>query len=114
MSKNKRGQGAPAKGGLRGWSWVALGVVLVAVVWSGSQMLKPAAGEGRSFHVIGGETRPLLDPLTFPGRDSIRAYAAAAKHPQVMDQVFCYCGCDKPPFNHKSLLSCFTDSHGST
>jgi len=32
----------------------------------------------------------------------------------VMDQVFCYCGCDKSPFNHKSLLSCFTDSHGST
>ena len=113
MSK-KKNDGASARKGLRGWAWVALGVLLVAAVWGGNQVFKPAAGQGRSFQVKGGETRPLLHPLTFPGRDSIMAYTAAAQYPEVMDQVFCYCGCDQPPNNHKSLLSCFTDSHGST
>jgi hypothetical protein len=38
---------------------------------------------------------------------------AAARHPDVLDQLYCYCHCDRPPFLHKSLLSCFTDRHGA-
>ena len=114
MTKKKHSGETRNKSGLRGWAWIGLGAILVSLVWGVNQWLQPAAGQGRSFHVQGGETRPVLDPLMFPGRDAIRAYASAQKHPGVMDQVFCYCGCDKPPVNHKSLLSCFTDFHGST
>lgn len=67
--------------------------------------------KGKSFSVRGGETRPVLDPSLFPGMAGA-AYAAAKKYPEVMDQVFCYCKCDEPPFKHKSLLSCFTGNHG--
>ena len=67
--------------------------------------------KGKSFSVQGGETRPVLNPSFFKGMANA-AYAAAKKYPEVMDQVYCYCTCDEPPFNHKSLLSCFTDNHG--
>ncbi len=68
--------------------------------------------KGKSFSVQGGEIRPVLEPSLFKGRVSA-AYAAAKKYPEVMDQVYCYCYCDNPPFNHKSLLSCFTERHGA-
>ena len=63
--------------------------------------------------VVGGETRPVL-PLTAVPIEASAAYAAAAKYPQAMDQVFCYCLCDRWPFHHKSLLSCFTETHGAS
>jgi hypothetical protein len=34
------------------------------------------------------------------------AYAAARRHPDVFDGVYCACECDKS-MNHRSLLSCF-------
>jgi hypothetical protein len=64
--------------------------------------------------VKGGERRPVLDPLRFRGAGAIAAYTAAQRHPEAMDQVFCYCQCDRPPFFHKSLLSCFTEDHGAS
>ncbi len=68
--------------------------------------------KGKSFYVKGGETRPVLDPSLFTGM-AREAYATAQKYPEILDQVYCYCGCDNPPLNHKSLLSCFTDRHGA-
>lgn len=67
--------------------------------------------KGKSFHLQGKETKPVLDPSMFSGAAQA-AYAAAEKYPEVMNQVYCYCSCDNPPVNHKSLLSCFTDRHG--
>ncbi len=67
---------------------------------------------GKSFHVKGGETRPVKDPSLFTGLTRA-AYAAAQKYPEVLDQVYCYCDCSEPPFYHKSLLSCFTENHGA-
>lgn len=68
--------------------------------------------KGKSFTIQEGETRSVLDPGLFFG-DVREAYALARKYPQVLDQVFCYCSCDDPPFHHKSLLSCFVDTHGA-
>ncbi len=65
-----------------------------------------------SFNIKGGETRPVLNPAQFTGMTRA-AYAAAARYPQVLDQVRCYCNCDEPPFYHKSLLSCFVETHGA-
>ncbi len=79
-------------------------------------VLDPLSGsgnkKGKSFYVQGGETRPVLEPSLFTGQVHA-AYAAAREYPEIMDQVYCYCSCDNPPINHKSLLSCFTDRHGA-
>lgn len=40
-----------------------------------------------------------------------RAYAAAARIPEVLAQQPCYCWCDK--FGHGSLLDCFASDHGA-
>ncbi len=94
--------------------WIG-GVILAAIIFFALSEHIPFIGmgskKGKSFSVQGGETRPVLNPSLFRGMAST-AYAAAKKYPEVMDQVFCYCTCDEPPVNHKSLLSCFTDNHG--
>lgn len=87
---------------------------MVGALGGGYLLFRPASGrEGRSFSVQGGERRPVLDPLRFPDRNARQAYLAAQRHPQVLDSIYCYCRCDRPPFLHKSLLSCFTDNHGA-
>lgn len=91
------------------------GIILLAIIlfalWGHIPLIGSGGKKGKSFSVQGGETRPVLDPSLFTGMTR-EAYAGAKKYPDVMDQVFCYCECDEPPFNHKSLLSCFTDNHG--
>jgi hypothetical protein len=70
--------------------------------------------DGKSFHVKGGETKAVLDPMQFRGPGAMTAYVAAQNHRGVLDEVYCYCQCDRPPSFHRSLLSCFTDAHGSS
>ena len=59
----------------------------------------------------GGETRQVRMPRQYPSLRAQLSYMAAQKYPELMDKIHCYCNCDRPPFNHKSLLSCFTDNH---
>lgn len=95
--------------------WIAgtILVVLVILLVNGNILLGDSAVEkGKSFYVKGGETRPVLNPLMFTGM-AREAYIVAKKYPEILDQVYCYCYCDRQPFNHKSLLSCFTDRHGA-
>jgi hypothetical protein len=58
------------------------------------------------------ETRPTLDPARFVGK-AAAAHRVAREIPDVLDQLYCYCGCDKHQ-GHKSLLSCYTDGHAAT
>jgi hypothetical protein len=58
------------------------------------------------------ETRPTLDPAQFVGK-AAAAHRVAREIPDVLDQLYCYCGCDKHQ-GHKSLLSCYTDGHAAT
>jgi hypothetical protein len=76
--------------------------------------MTPKHGEekGRSFHLVEKETRTVLDPSKFIGRAQA-AYAAAENYPEIMNEVFCYCYCNEPPFHHKTLLSCFVEKHGA-
>lgn len=101
------------------WVTVAiLAIISVAAVY-GSGLFSDSGNkdaeverEGRSFNLEGKETRPVLDPSQFVGQ--VRAaYAAAKKYPEILNEVFCYCFCERPPFNHKTLLSCFTNKHGA-
>ena len=58
------------------------------------------------------ETRPTLDPARFVGK-AARAHQVAREIPEVLDQLYCYCHCDRSA-GHRSLLSCYTDGHAAT
>ena len=58
------------------------------------------------------ETRPTLDPARFVGKARV-SHQVARDIPAVLDQLYCYCACDKH-LGHKSLLSCYTDNHAAT
>jgi hypothetical protein len=58
------------------------------------------------------ETRPTLSPARFVGQ-AARAHEIAQEIPDVLDQLYCYCQCEKH-MGHKSLLSCYTDGHAGT
>lgn len=57
------------------------------------------------------ETRPVLSHKMFSGKAAV-AYKMAAEIPKVIDSQFCYCYC-KRDHGHKTLLTCFTNTHGS-
>ncbi len=111
--KRKQKAKAPIKRTKKPFLAIGITVLAVVVLLVVSGVI-PLAGakKGKSFSVQGGEWRPVLDPLRFIGMVQ-EAYAGAKKNPDVFDQVYCYCACDEPPFNHKSLLSCFADRHGA-
>ena len=112
MSKKKKAQEKKSK-------IPVFPIVVAAIVIAGLFVVfglpsgKNQSKTTRSFMVTGGETRPVIDPRQFTGmtRD---AYAAAMEVPEIIDKIYCYCYCDDPPFNHKSLLSCFVDYHGAS
>ena len=58
------------------------------------------------------ETRPTLDPALFVGKAAL-AHRVAREIPDALDQLYCYCECDKH-MGHRSLLSCYTDGHAAT
>ncbi len=98
-------------------SVIVVAIVVIAAIAvlavTGNLPFKGSEKEsGKSFNLPGKETKQVLDPARFTGQARL-AYAAAKKYPEFMDEVFCYCYCDQPPFNHMSLLSCFTDNHGA-
>jgi hypothetical protein len=102
--------------------WAALAVIMVSV-WFGVAHLRGAdAPSPRSAAPLPSspaspstgrrETRPTLDPAQFVGK-AAEAHRVAREIPDVLDQLYCYCGCDKHQ-GHKSLLSCYTDGHAAT
>jgi flagellar basal body-associated protein FliL len=114
MGKQKKSK-APEKKKQSPVIWVIVGAIVVVAVLAVSGNL-PFTGAskdtGKSFNLTSKETRPLLNPAQFTGQVRM-AYAAAEKYPELMNEVFCYCYCDQPPFRHNTLLSCFTDKHAA-
>jgi hypothetical protein len=95
--------------------WIIAAIAVVAAVLAATgniPFMGSKAEAGKSFNLTGKETRPVLNPSMFSGQVRM-AYAAAKKYPEILNEVFCYCYCDAAPFNHKTLLSCFTDKHGA-
>ncbi len=100
--------------------WAALLAVMalsvaVALMWRGEA--PPAAPANSSSPAVAPaaarrETRPTLDPARFVGK-AAAAHRIAREIPEVLDQLYCYCACDKHQ-GHKSLLSCYTDGHAAT
>ena len=57
------------------------------------------------------ENRPVMSSAFYTGK-AAQAYRIAAEIPKVIDSQFCYCYCKKN-HQHKTLLTCFTNNHGS-
>jgi len=61
------------------------------------------------------ETKPIMASNRFKGAVST-VYKWAAEIPEVFDAIYCYCYCrckENPRFKHKTLLSCYTDTHAA-
>jgi hypothetical protein len=88
-----------AVAGLAAWSWVAS---------------NGPVGGTRSSGVVHEqrEQGTPLSPALFVGQTA-RAYQIAQEIPEILDQLYCYCECDKH-LGHQTLLSCFVDSHAAT
>ena len=57
------------------------------------------------------ETRSVMSSAFYTGKVA-EAYRIAAEIPKIIDSQFCYCYCKKN-HQHKTLLTCFTNKHGS-
>ena len=93
---------------------IALALVVLVSAWVYTK------GPGRSSNgepkapgdYVRRETKTLLTPALFVGKTAM-AYQVAQEIPDILDQLYCYCECDKH-MGHLTLLSCFVDSHAST
>lgn len=78
--------------------------------------LKAEAGQGpaakQDESLRRGETRTTLDPNMFQDPLARQAYQIAKDIPWILDSIYCYCDCEES-VGHKSLLSCYVDSHAS-
>ena len=54
-----------------------------------------------------------LAPEQFSDPAVREAYQVARDNPKLLMQMPCFCYCDRPGLDHKSLLSCFVDKHGA-
>jgi len=71
-------------------------------------------GSEKHAHIELIEKRPVKSPAAFRNPKVGEVYRIAAKIPEVLDQIYCYCHCStNPRFRHKTLLTCFTDNHGA-
>lgn len=65
------------------------------------------------------ERRATLDPALFANTKTYEpdvkpAYEIARKYPALLDRLHCFCECQESPmFQHKTLLTCFTDAHAA-
>jgi hypothetical protein len=48
-------------------------------------------------------------PMDRTDPEVLEAYLFAAKHPEVLSYMPCYCGCEDPRSAHKSNYDCFID-----
>ena len=100
----------------RYWWVAALVLIVMAGVLLAGQLLStpPQVTTGGPAVPAGArrETRPTLDPALFVGKARL-AHQIAREIPDTLDQLYCYCECDKH-MGHKSLLSCYTDGHAAT
>ena len=103
--KNKK-----TKRNLRPFIFISDITLLLSVVYSATKPVEyrtpiaPATGQ-----LI--ETRSVMSSAFYTGK-AAEAYRIAAEIPKVIASQFCYCYCKKN-HQHKTLLTCFTNKHGS-
>jgi hypothetical protein len=90
---------------------VAVALIIGAWVYANnpSRSANPHPQDGSAY--VRRETKVPLSPALFVGKTET-AYRVAEEISDVIDQLYCYCECDKHS-GHRSLLSCFTDNHAA-
>ena len=96
----------------RYWWLAALALIVMAGVLLAGRLLSPSQEVATVQAAARRETRPTIDPALFVGKARL-AHQVAREIPDALDQLYCYCECDKH-LGHKSLLSCYTDGHAAT
>ena len=93
--------------------WMVAGVAVVAL---GVVLGRPRMGLAAGHHP---KPRPgitaerVLPRAMVPANpNTLAAYEAARRVPQVLDGIYCYCNCSKS-IGHRSLLTCFESNHAS-
>jgi hypothetical protein len=104
---------------MRSRFWLTFGIAILCVAGH-AQWTDPAA-DVPAFHA-NAPTRTAVEPpilhgqqLTGPNFEQawqVKAYQDAAKIPNVLYQLPCYCHCDRA-MGHTSLRSCFEGLHGA-
>ena len=98
------------KTNLRPFIFISFITLILSIVYSATKPVEyrtptaPATGQ-----LI--ETRSVMSSAFYTGKVA-EAYRIAAEIPKVIDSQFCYCYCKKN-HQHKTLLTCFTNKHGS-
>ena len=63
------------------------------------------------------ERRQTMDPARFAKGyepEVKKGYEIARKYPATLDRLHCFCECaESPMFQHKTLLTCFVDTHAA-
>ena len=120
MGKKRRENKAKKRAGMKrrgfgiGSLLIAVALVLFVLAWvytknpTRTLNAEPKASSG----YVRRETRIPLTPALFVGKTAM-AYLVAQEIPDILDQLYCYCECDKH-MGHTTLLSCFVDSHAAT
>lgn len=99
---------------------ITLGLIAILSIASSAQFAPPA-GDIPAFNAAppakGQKLPPILSgsQLTGPAFQypvQARSYKAAAKVPNLLHQLPCYCHCDRHS-GHNSLHSCFESEHGA-
>jgi hypothetical protein len=115
MARSEGRASQPNRGGTR-FRLVAVLVVAVALggwlAWPAPRGSNSGSASSAVTSAARRESRPTLDPALFVGRARL-AHRVAREIPDVLDRLYCYCGCDRSA-GHKSLLSCYTDNHAAT
>lgn len=116
MSKNKKvnkGTKPRVKRSRLRFAGLLVGVALIIVAWvyanNPSRSSNPQPKDGSAY--VRRETKATLSPALFVGQTE-KAYQIAQEMPDVIDELYCYCECDKHS-GHRSLLSCYTDNHAA-
>ncbi len=100
---------------------VVAGAVLIAssTVLAGEQAAADSATapgccttrQASETHAVA-DLRRTLDPGQFQG-EVREAYKVAQENPDLLAQLYCYCGCDRT-LGHKNLLDCYRDHHAAS
>ena len=117
----KKGKGSKVGKPVRKRRGFWIGTSIIAIVlglfaWgrvgtkSPSSFSQPVPGAPSGY--VRRETRIPLSPALFVGKTAM-AYQVANDIPDVLDQLYCYCYCDKS-LGHLNLLSCYIDGHAAT
>lgn len=94
-----------------GWFYALLLMLVGVVVW---RLLAPTAAPAAHPDPRADVTAvDVVAPARYATDPQIaRVYAMAARIPNVLDGLYCYCECARHS-DHRSLLTCFESDHGS-